>query len=369
MKEALYQQIADQVRRDIAQNSFGGRQMPNESVLLERYKVSKVTLHRAMQVLAREGTINRIHGKGSFIRDRNHEMTMARQVGVLMGVRGHFHTPLYDAVIGRTIDAGYYCVTMGYQPQLRDAEQPEDRLERLHGLLASPIRGIIANGQGYRHYPFMRDYDGVRAVFMLSFDSDDKMPGKGVFCDYQAAVTLATEHLLRLGHRRIALLTYLSRETANPSPGDRLTNHADYQLAEGYRKCLRSCQEAAAPQVLYYDAPGQLPGESFVGDFRRLLQSADRPTALVCTADVYAIRAMGIVAELGLRVPEDIAIVGMYNTPWCLEAPVPITSVDFQPELIGQTAVDMLLDDDDTYPRVVTIPPKLKVRRSCGNTH
>ncbi|MDH2414051.1 LacI family DNA-binding transcriptional regulator [Nocardioides sp. CER19] len=138
----------------------------------------------------------------------------------------------------------------------------------------------------------------------------------------------ATRHLLELGHRRIAVIS---------GPGDVLCSRA---RVDGYRSALEQAQVDLDPSLIRY-------GDFYVGGGyehgRRLLERADRPTAIFAGSDYQALGVLRAARELGLRVPEDLSVVGYDNlsvAEWIAPA---LTTVDQPLAEMAATATRMVL--------------------------
>jgi DNA-binding LacI/PurR family transcriptional regulator len=154
---------------------------------------------------------------------------------------------------------------------------------------------------------------------------------------------LAIEHLLALGHRRFALL-------ATPA--------VHRERLRGYREAL----EAAGIEwgsVPRFELPANLPEDGHEGA-RLALAAAPRPTALVATTDQLALGALEAASEAGLRVPDDLSVVGFDDIPAAAWAR--LTTVR-QP-LFEKGEVAGRLLSDGSAAREVILPVQLVVRRS-----
>ena len=166
--------------------------------------------------------------------------------------------------------------------------------------------------------------DGARLVFVNgALDSFD-VPCVSV--DERHAGYLATRHLLSLGHRRIGFIA---------GPSDYLPTR---EKAAGRAEALRE---------------QGLPTNGFVthGDFsfdggrraaRTLLANGNRPSAVICSSDVIAIGAMQEARELGLRIPDDLSVVGFDGIEAAGWVDPPLTTIEQPIGDIASTAVDLL---------------------------
>ena len=110
-------------------------------------------------------------------------------------------------------------------------------------------------------------------------------------------------------------------------------------------------------------AEGRRAGERLAG-----IPAARRPTAVFCANDLLALGLVQQVIRLGLRVPEDVALVGYDDIEFAQAANVPLTTVSQPRELLGRAAVELLLEQrrgpESQHRREVVFQPELVVRES-----
>ena len=165
----------------------------------------------------------------------------------------------------------------------------------------------------------------------------------------------ATTHLLSLGHERVAYISYAPR-----------TYLGGRARLLGYRQAH---QRAGLP----YDASlvgfGDHSPESGYQEMRRLLQVSPRPTALFAGNDTIAFGAMAAIRECGLRVPDDIAVVGYDDIPNARFATPPLTTIWTKAVEIGRRAGAMLIgliQGEKLDETQVVLDGELIIRESCG---
>lgn len=173
-----------------------------------------------------------------------------------------------------------------------------------------------------------------------------------VVSENRQGAILAVEHLLGLGHRRIGFVA------------GRADLESGQQRLEGYYEALRTAGVVVDDELV---ERGDYDPDTAAGSVRRLLSRPDRPTAIFAANDVSAIRAIVVAREFGLRVPEDLSVVGFDNIPFAAEVAPPLTTVDQSIEQLGYEAVQLLIrliEDPKTDPVHVTLPTALVVRES-----
>ena len=165
----------------------------------------------------------------------------------------------------------------------------------------------------------------------------------------------AVSHLIGLGHRRIGLIT--NAPLSYTSSQDRLT---------GYRQAL---QEAALPlddELVRY---GEFSPQSGRKAMESLLALPSPPSAVLVASDVVALGAMAAVRKQGIRIPQDIALVGFDDIFLAAYVSPPLTTVRLPAYGLGWAAGDMLIrliNEDDLVEKQMLLESELVIRQSCG---
>ena len=170
--------------------------------------------------------------------------------------------------------------------------------------------------------------------------------------DDDSGTRLAIEHLLDLGHRRIAHIW------GGPEPGGRERRRA-------YEATMR--QHGLAGELSVERGGFTEPGGA--AGMRKLLENGRRPTAVFAPNDLAAVGAMRVIEEAGLRIPEDISLVGYDNTWLAALEHISLTSVDQPRHGMGRRAVELLverLDDGRSEARHEVMMPSLVVRNTTA---
>src|SRR5262249_61596587 len=103
--------------------------------------------------------------------------------------------------------------------------------------------------------------------------------------------------------------------------------------------------------------------------FLNLFKSADRPTAVVCMADYLAEPWFTRLGALGLKVPDDVSLIGFFNTPWTERLPVALTSVQLNIEKLVLSTINHILrhkDNEKPPHEEVLVGASLVVRKSSS---
>jgi LacI family transcriptional regulator len=167
---------------------------------------------------------------------------------------------------------------------------------------------------------------------------------------------LAVTHLLDIGHERIGFVG-----------GPRTIGQVTDRIAGAERAMARAGRHPDELTILETTrldvAEGRRAGERLAG-----LPAARRPTAAFCANDLLALGLLQQMVRLGLRVPDDMAIVGYDDIEFAEAAAVPLTSVSQPRHLLGRTAAELMLAEARGHPdhehRQVVFAPELVVRTS-----
>jgi len=165
---------------------------------------------------------------------------------------------------------------------------------------------------------------------------------------------MATEHLIDIGRRRIAHIG-----------GGRVST--SLERLEGYRQALQKRKIRVLPEyVVKRDHIDESSDVTAKAAMESLLNLKRRPDAVFCHNDPAAIGAMNAILDRGLRIPEDIAVIGCGNIRYSESLRVPLSTIDVPAQMIGEHAAEMILRQvaDGKEPKSILIPPRLIQRQS-----
>jgi DNA-binding LacI/PurR family transcriptional regulator len=178
-------------------------------------------------------------------------------------------------------------------------------------------------------------------------------PGLSIGCDNHAGGLAAARHLLALGRRRIGFLGHASQGAPE-----------FLERYQGYAAALREAALTPDP-LLQADAISTEQAGREAAEL--VLERGARLDALVCASDLIAIGAMRALRARGLRVPEDVAIVGYDDIPMAQFTNPALSSVQQDTRRAGELLVDTLLKLVHGEPaQPLKLAPQLIVRQSCG---
>jgi DNA-binding LacI/PurR family transcriptional regulator len=276
----------------------------------------------------------------------------AETIGVIQGrnMTTLFSDSFYRMVLagaGEAAQAAGYSLMIA--PTLRKDTSVMEMLEHVG---PGTVDGVLVVGVLEQEAIFaLRDL-GLPVVVVDTYLPGTDIPA--VAHDYRAGAWQLTRHLLQLGHRRIA---FVGADVDYPFGRD---------THDGYRDALSS---AGLPYSSVLVRMVAISAEAAAAATRDLLSATPAPTALVTVTDTMAIGAMRAAHELGRRVPEDVAVVGMDDIELSAHTNPPLTTVRVPKEEMGRLAAERLIAlsrGQQPTPSVLMLSGTLVVRRSCG---
>jgi LacI family transcriptional regulator len=253
------------------------------------------------------------------------------------------------AIEERANDLGYELVLAHThnQPERESLAIQRMLARRVEGLMIAPVYRLASEDRVYRELKAAKTPAvilGHLAPFCADFTN--------VECDDLNASAAATQHLLSLGHRRIA---FLAGPPVTPWTRERF---------EGYRRALREARLDVDDRLVFQ------AGRTIEDGAAAALQMINEgviPTAVQCVNDLVAVGATETLLQQGFRVPEDVSVVGFGNILMSQHFQVPLTTVR-QPKFhLGLAAMDVLTAQLKGQPAVARrLPAELIVRASTA---
>jgi LacI family transcriptional regulator len=271
----------------------------------------------------------------------------SRAVGVLISdLRNPFYATLAAGIEQRLRSAGYHVIVVN-----NDGEE-EAEVEGARTFLAVRVSAAIVTPVSERAVRMLMD-DGVPVV--QADRMVDGLTSDGVLVDNVQGARRITEHLLGLGHTRIALLI---DETDWTTGAGRLA---------GFRAALRAAGLPMDPALV---VPTRFQPEAARDAVTALLARRPDVTALFAANNMLAEGAFQALQRGGRRVPEEISLVAFDDVPWMSMVSPGVTTVDQHTDDLGRTCAQLVVDriagSSAGHTTVKYIEPSIIVRGSTG---
>ncbi len=237
-----------------------------------------------------------------------------------------------------------------------DAELEQQEIEQLLGRRVDAL--VIASARSAPEPSLAPELDTKRTPCIWIDRKVNDASAHFVGVDDPAVGEMATEHLISVGCRTIA---HIGGPPVSTALG----------RMEGFRTAMRRHGRPIPPAHILTRAHGE-EGSDVTGYqcMQELLRLDPRPDGVFCYNDPTAMGAMQAILEAGLRIPDDVAIVGCGNLVYASLLRVPLTSVDQDSGGIGEQAAKLALElissESAPEPRSILLQPKLVIRQSSS---
>jgi LacI family transcriptional regulator len=222
-----------------------------------------------------------------------------------------------------------------------------------HLLRGRHVDGIIFSGPRADDQELRELFEARAPVVLQGHWPDLQVPSVDV--DNMKAARMATEHLLQLGHQDIGIIVH----------SDTVYTAADYRL-RGYRQALE--QRGMAFRAGFVVTADFTPASGEAA-LEQLLHVRPQPTAIFATNDTVAVGALHAARRLGLRVPDDLAVVGFDDIPFAVYTDPPLTTIRLPAYGIGWGAAHLLIRlilENEIEESQILLETDLIIRQSCG---
>jgi GntR family transcriptional regulator, arabinose operon transcriptional repressor len=354
-----YQQVYRALRREIHTGRWkGGDRLPSEAELVRRFGASRITVGRAVRDLQREGIVERRAGSGTYVKGQR-PGAAALSFGLLIPDLGdtEIFEPICQGMMASPLARQHALLwgsfTAAKSKEERAWELCQQYIERkVSGVFFAPLELTAHKDDVNRR--IARALDDARVPIVLLDRTVLPYPQRGhhdlVGIDNRRAGFLVTDHLLRLGCRRIAFVGL---------PNAAATVDA---REAGYREALHVSRLPFDPALVHRLDPVDT---SVVAH----LMESRRPEGIVCANDWTAARLMHTLLRLGLALPRDVRLVGIDDLEYASLLPVPLTTLRQPTAELGAAALAAMLDRvvrTDLPTRDILLHGELVVRQSCG---
>ncbi len=257
----------------------------------------------------------------------------------------------YTRIVSGIEEAGY---NLGYKVLLHVYRPDIDPLTSIRELMGRDIDGLIIANDGDVTPEVIRKIASAGKPVVL-VENYQATPVHSVTADNFSAGRIMTEHLIDLGHRRIG---GLGGPRKYSSLCDRMRGHQIAMIEH----------DLAIDPALYPRPISGNPRKGYV-QMQELLALKERPTAVFAVSDRAAFGAMEAIKDAGLRIPDDISIVGIDDVRDSAYSSPPLTTYRVPKYELGKTAVSILhrlLTQQDLPPARTVLLGQIEIRQSSG---
>lgn len=332
--------------------------IPPERDLAKKYQVNVLTVKKAINTLVDDGIVYRRQGSGTYISPEydTKKNSKTKNLVAIFSKSNEvtLHFPLIRLLTDQLQQAGV--LTINCNPDDNSfLENPEKKFKEIFSYY--PKAAVVESTEPsfYESLKYLQNRI-PKTIFINSIDSKHIFNASCILRDNWMGVYKITRHLINLGHRKIIM-----KGSGFNYPVTERRFHSSYDAYCGYRDALTEAGYAGEECVLL----GKVEDPEFATDLEKRFKRKNRPTAIICPMDYNAVKIINILHKIGLRVPEDVAVTGMGNTPWALEMIPQLTTIDYKYDEIARLAAEKITSPKSENEKIL-VEPELIIRQSCG---
>ncbi len=319
-----------------------GDRVLSENEISKLFKVTKVTASRALNELVNEGILYRVQGKGSFFAGFKRKIS---NIIVFFPIASYydpyFTGPLLDNFF-HSIDNNSLNLSMYY---FKDNEKIKE-VQNLENCKVIVV-GAFKKGEG-----LSEDLLNKINIPVIYLSSHPEVSVSYIAFDNKNGAKKAVEYLIKMGHRKIA---YFSAEDKQ--------NISNEERKLGYIEALE--ENKIKEKIIL---KGNYTEESGYKLAKSILKMKNKPTAILCANDLMAIGAIHCFEEMGIKVPDDISIIGFGNYKISKFVRIPLTTVSLPVEEMGKKLAELVMkklkEKDSIKNEKIILPTELIIRKS-----
>ncbi len=330
--------VYNQLKRDIISGKLrAGEKLPQGVDLAKELGVSHNTLRSAMAKLEKDGYIAMIHGKGTFVYPDNAKSQVTSTIMVLHGNDNGFEAPWRYIVPEVSRNAA--------EKQLKsfistDAAMnifsESDICEFVKANNVIGIVSVMSNFNGTEPVISKMKAAGVPVVITHGRMTDTEITGFASICVPEMCVWEdAIAYLAGLGHRRIGIIG-----SSNP------VHQFRFNTLERNMELLEKYGVVTDPDLIHTSL---LDKNQINYAIESLFRNLHKPTAILCFSDFYAIYVYDTLKQMKLRIPEDVAVMGICGYPDARLLNPPLSTIDYGYAEFARMAVEMLEQPDKWF--------------------
>ena len=358
----LYEQIEEEIKNKILSGELKkGDRVGSHNELSSQYEVSVITVKKALNNLINNGYLYTRVGKGTYVAEPREES--GRKFGehktiglVLNNVNHPYFSMIMQSIEERAYELNY---TLLLSNSSNKIEKEESQINHFREIGVDGM--IIASlSLQYRATPYIQKlHDDNFPYIMISYMHDPQYWFIGT--DNEKGAYIATEHFIKLGYRKIGYV-YLGKN-----------NLLTEVRKNGYARALMDYDYPYNSKRVFSYADEKFDtgqnriklGYQFGREFAHM---DDRPDALLFYGDTTALGFIKYTVEAGIKVPDDVAVIGYDDIALAGFSPIPLSTVRQPVKKIGRQAVNVIhkrLNNEEVMNRVI-YDPELVIRETCG---
>lgn len=353
-KTPLYRMIYEDQRGKILNGFYrDGALLPFERELCQQYNVDRVTVRRALQMLVEDGLLEKRTGVGSFVHinglkksEAPSQPSQVRRFLYVLSISAPIivmNPESYNAELFYFLqhecgkDGSVLVYMVENDPQLKRLKKGE-----YDGCF------IISSVN-------LEVVDYIAAIMPIVYINAVNPKYPSVLVEDENGVYMAVKHLISIGHRRIAMV------------GNNQKFYTTRLRTVGYRRALRESGIEEDQRYMAFVNDADMDTVACINMILEQLPQNQWPSAFLFHSDLLAVAGILVLTRRGLRVPEDISVIGFNNTTISNNTFPRLTTVDTQRDLVAAESLllmQRLIQNPQMRRILVSVPAHLVIRES-----
>lgn len=351
-----------QLAREITSGGlkFGDKLQPVRKLSSE-WGMSFEGVRQVLSRLESAGLVMRRQGSGTYVSRRGEAGAQNKSssgfVLLLMDAYGHIYRNIAELLIGNIQDDGYNCVKYS-RDEMNPGVVPESVLRSVNNWSKNPPSAVVAHFVDTRLYSILDRLESGGTKIIRLFGESSLMPQwHYVGSDIAMQAELAAEWAVARGHKRIGIVTH-KRHINEHDPSShqkRTVGHTPLIVALGRE--LRARLNKKGGLTILYNIPNKTGSDPLspenIKKAAKWLSSPNRPTA-VLGGDFRLVGICKAAELIGLRIPEDLELLGIGNTPW--SKAYEFSSISLNEKLIADKIAEVIKEPCNKINKII-VPP------------
>jgi GntR family transcriptional regulator of arabinose operon len=349
-----YSQLRNYLKKQMQQREINyEQQLPSENALAQQFKMSRHTVREALGDLENQGWIRREQGRGTFC--IYSEKLSEKKIAVITTYISDYIFPTLIRGIEEILSCSGYTLILANtsNDKGKEAQCLENLLKQdIAGLIIEPTKSSKENTS----LSYFKEFEqrGIPYIFLHALYAD--LDPAYIIMDDQKGGYMATKYLLQLGHHEIVGIF-------------KTDDLQGLKRQAGFETALIEHKIALKPEFLGNYVTEQLLSYPYQYA-KNLLDKGPRPTAIVCYNDQIALKVMEAIRDEGLRIPDDISVIGYDDSSLAIASEVKLTTIKHPKAEMGRQVARFIIDMVEKRvkkPRFI-YQPELVIRNSCRDS-
>jgi DNA-binding LacI/PurR family transcriptional regulator len=335
-----YKKFGDSFLQEIRNGKYRtGERLPSERELSRRYNLAHMTVNKALNGLVAMGFLERRQGDGTYIK----ECALPKTACLILDYKDDIHAPFPHVTQKALFEAGFIVTVF-------DSHIIAEAPSLLKTYLKSPPELLVFDG--WAQFPFnLLKYvpEATRKIIFHRCETKPDFDASYVLADTEKCGYLAVKQLVLSGRRRIGIVSEISE--------------SEYDQANLFKRgCEKALSEFKIKNAIFLERKPVRGQEGSIpeNDVMEMLQGGNRCDGIMALMDAELIPFIKAANKLEVSIPEQLALIGRFNTPWADH--YKLTSTDIQSGAIAENIKTVLNSKENV---TIMVDPKIVFRESC----